>query len=108
MPASGLRVDTGSVSQIGPQFCTLRLVAEGRAEPCPREGCVFWEAGGAVVQGGCLIERLAVDVHRPDLAASLLATREHLERERKVPNPRALLKSARGGTPLARNGRRPT
>jgi len=50
------------MSQIHPQECTLRLVAEGRAEPCPRERCSFWEPGGAVVQGNCLIKRLGVDV----------------------------------------------
>jgi hypothetical protein len=67
------------MSQIEPRTCTLRLAAQGHAELCPRERCAFWEPGGAVVQGICLIERLGVDVRRPDLAAYLLETRERLE-----------------------------
>jgi hypothetical protein len=68
------------VSQIDPKDCTLRLAADATAEPCPRERCAFWEPGGAVVEGRCLIERLGVDVRRAELAAYLLETREQLER----------------------------
>lgn len=76
------RRDTGGVSQINPEICNLRLAAEGRNEPCPRERCAFWEPGGAVVAGGCVVERLGVDVRRPDLAALLLETRKRLEQVR--------------------------
>ncbi len=76
--------DTPSVNEIDPQHCTLRLAAEGKAEPCPRERCSFWEPGGAVVEGGCLIERFGVDVHRPDLAAYLLETRECIDQARDL------------------------
>jgi hypothetical protein len=72
------------VSQIDPQQCALRLAAEGKNEPCPRERCSFWEPGGAVVQGGCLIERLGVDLRRPELAAYLLETRECLDQARNL------------------------
>jgi len=68
------------VSQIESKTCTLRLGAQGQVELCPRERCAFWEPGGAVVEGACLIDRLGVDVRRPDLAAYLLETRERLER----------------------------
>ena len=68
------------MSRIEPKTCTLRLVAQDRPEPCPRERCAFWEPGGAVVEGECLVERLGVDVRRPDLAAYLLETRERLGR----------------------------
>ena len=60
-------MDTESVSQIEPKRCTLRL-AMGVIEACPGERCAFWEPGGAVVEGGCLIERQGVDVRQADLA----------------------------------------
>src|SRR5262249_25059293 len=71
--------DTLVMSRPESKRCTLRLVAQSRVETCPRERCAFWEPGGAVVAGGCLIERLAVDVRRPDVAGYLLETRERLE-----------------------------
>lgn len=70
------------MSQNQSKTCTLRLVARGQTEPCPGERCAFWEPGGAVVAGGCLIERLAVDVRRPDVAGYLLEMRERLEHAR--------------------------
>lgn len=72
------------MSQREAETCTLRLVAEGRVELCPREECAFWEPGGAVVEGACLIERLGVDVRQADLAAYLLETRERLEQARNL------------------------
>jgi hypothetical protein len=82
--AASPRFDTPGMSQIHQEDCTLRLAAEGTAEPCPRERCSFWEPGGAVVQGRCLIERLGVDVRRPDLALYLLETRERLDQTRNL------------------------
>ncbi len=76
--------DTENVSQTETRDCTLRLVAQGRAEPCPREACSFWEPGGVVVSGACLIERLGVDIRRDGLAAYLLETRERLDQVRTV------------------------
>jgi len=70
------------MSQNQSKTCTLRLVAQGQTEPCPRERCAFWEPGGAVVAGGCLIERLAVDARRPDVAGYLLEMRQRLEQAR--------------------------
>lgn len=64
------------------QHCALRLAAEGRREVCARERCPFWEPGGAVVPGSCLLERLAVDLSRPELARYLLKARRRLERAR--------------------------
>lgn len=32
--------------------------ALGRTERCPGRGCPFWEEGGAVVEPGCLAERM--------------------------------------------------
>jgi hypothetical protein len=72
------------MNQVASKECTLRLAADGVKEPCPRERCAFWEPGGAVLEGSCLIERLGVDVRRPDLAAYLLETRECLEQARDL------------------------
>jgi hypothetical protein len=72
------------MSQIEPASCMLRLAAEGKSEPCPQERCAFWEPEGAVLQGRCFIERLGVDVRRPDLAAYLLETRGSLEQARHL------------------------
>jgi hypothetical protein len=76
------------VSQIEPKRCTLRL-ATGVIEACPRERCAFWEPGGAVVQGGCVIERLGVDVRQTDLAEYLLETRQRVEQARPMSEPEA-------------------
>jgi hypothetical protein len=76
------------MSQIEPS-CTLHL-ARGVVEPCTSERCAFWEPGGAVAPGGCLIERLGVDVRRPDLAAYLLETRERLEQARDLSEAEAV------------------
>jgi hypothetical protein len=64
--------------------CMLRLAAEGKTEVCPRDRCSFWEPGGAVLEGRCLMERLGVDVRRPDLAAYLLETRRRLDQARDL------------------------
>jgi hypothetical protein len=72
------------VSQIEPQLCTLRLVAKAQSEPCPRERCAFWEPGGAVLEGNCVIERLGADVRDPDLAAYLLEARDRLQQARDL------------------------
>jgi hypothetical protein len=77
------------VSQIEPKRCTLRL-ATGAVEYCPRQRCAFWEAGGAVVEGGCVIERLGIDVRRPDVARYLLDARERLEEARDLSEAEAV------------------
>jgi hypothetical protein len=64
-------------------YCNLRLAAEKKVELCPRDLCAFWEPGGAVLAGGCLIERRGIDVRRLDLAAYLLELRERLEEVRR-------------------------
>lgn len=50
----------------------------GQSEVCPREACVFWEPGGAVLEGRCAFERLDLSA-RPELAALLLDLRRALE-----------------------------
>jgi hypothetical protein len=63
-------------------ICRLTLVAEREAETCTRDACAFWEPGGAVLPGGCIIDRLGTDLRRDDLAAFLLDIRRRLERVR--------------------------
>lgn len=70
------------MSHTEPENCTLTLAAEGKIEACPRERCAFWERGGAVLEGHCVVERLGVDVRRPDLADYLLETRRRLDQAR--------------------------
>jgi hypothetical protein len=78
------------VSQIEPKTCTLRLVAQGQVELCLRERCAFWEPGGAVVEGACVIDRLGVDVRQADLAEYLLETRERIECARDLSEAEAV------------------
>jgi hypothetical protein len=61
-------------------LCALQYAA-GRIEVCPEGGCPFWEEGGAVLAGGCLIQRLALGLeHHPELANALLEVRRKLDR----------------------------
>ena len=71
------------MSQIEAQRCTLRL-ATGVMETCRQQRCAFWEPGGAVVEGGCAIERLGLHIFGPDMARYLLETRERLEQARDL------------------------
>jgi hypothetical protein len=69
------------VSQIEPKRCTLRL-ATGVMETCRQQRCAFWEQGGAVVEGGCAIERLGLNTFGSDVARYLLETRDRLDQAR--------------------------
>jgi hypothetical protein len=62
-------------------LCLLRKTV-GQFEVCPKGRCAFWEAGGAVLAGGCTIERLGLtpEVERtPGFASWLLDLRGQLE-----------------------------
>ena len=63
------------------KLCSLSVVA-GDDEVCPRGWCAFWEQGGAVLEGGCAIDRLGVRIDDPQLARHLLELRRGLERVR--------------------------
>jgi hypothetical protein len=62
--------------------CSLSFAAHGEIEVCPEDRCAFWEPGGAVLTGNCLVERLGIDVRDKELAAYLLEVRERLEQAR--------------------------
>jgi hypothetical protein len=64
-----------------PKLCSLSVTV-GNDEECPRGWCAFWEKGGAVVEPGCAIERLGIDLRSPNLAGYLLEIRRELENAR--------------------------
>ena len=51
--------------------CKLSLAARGTSETCPGNTCAFWD-------GGCIIDRMTIDLRSPNLAAYLLELREQL------------------------------
>jgi hypothetical protein len=61
--------------------CALHAAIGNDAE-CPRAWCAFWEKGGAVVEGGCVIERFGLDLSNVDLAHYLLDLRNTLDQAR--------------------------
>jgi hypothetical protein len=64
-----------------PRICHLHLTL-GSAEACPGGACPFWEQGGVALPPACELERLGIDLSRPDLAGYLLELREQLEAAR--------------------------
>jgi hypothetical protein len=86
--ANGVRdvwvTETALTTALNTSYRAERLAAEGVAELCPRELCAFWEPGGAVLPGSCMIERLGIDTRRDDLATYLLEVRERLEQARRL------------------------
>lgn len=66
------------------KMCSLWSIARGRSVPCPGERCLFWEPGGAVVESGCGLERLGMDLTEPGLADYLLGVRQRLEQSREA------------------------
>ena len=65
------------------KFCGLKQ-AIGNDEECPRAWCSFWEHGGAVLEPGCTIERLGLDLGNRNLAHYLLDLRRALDESRSA------------------------
>lgn len=65
------------------ELCELHA-AVGNVEECPHGWCAFWERGGAVVEPGCAIGRMGVDLTNVDLAYHLLDLRRALEQARSL------------------------
>jgi hypothetical protein len=55
--------------------------ALGRPHPCTTAACPFWQPGGAVLEGRCVLEHVDFE-RRPELAPELLDARRRLERAR--------------------------
>jgi hypothetical protein len=53
--------------------------AVGQIHDCPGARCAFWERGGAVVEAGCAVQRLGLDLSNSDLVRYLLELRQALE-----------------------------
>jgi hypothetical protein len=58
------------------RLCRLDALS-GQERICPEEGCPFWEPGGAVLEGGCVFERLDL-LGSPGLVSELLRVRDLL------------------------------
>ena len=63
------------------KLCTIQ-VAVGGVEACPEAACPLWEEGGAALDAACGLERLGLELERPDVAAYLLELRRTLETAR--------------------------
>ena len=58
--------------------CRIRSTL-GQVEACPEGACPFWEHGGAVLAAQCGLERLSLDLDRPDIARHFVELRKALE-----------------------------
>ncbi len=61
-------------------LCRMKLTL-GEVEACPQGACPFWEHGGAVLEAGCGLERLHLELDRSDLAAYF----DELRRRSRLP-----------------------
>lgn len=84
---------------IGRMNCALHL-ASGNREECPGNACAFWEEGGAVVESGCVFERVRFELEgRPDVARWLLKLRYDLENAQSGEEVRRIRNSLNGVLP---------
>jgi hypothetical protein len=59
-------------------LCTIEMIAEGHAQRCPGEECVFWERG-------CVLTRIEANLtDRTEVAQVLLDLRRELEAGREI------------------------
>jgi len=64
-----------------PEMCALSR-AIGNDEECGRGWCAFWEHGGAIVEPGCTVQRLGLDLENVELCHYLLDLRRALTNAR--------------------------
>jgi hypothetical protein len=69
----------GSANKGVPGRVCVLDAAVGRLGLCRREECPFWETGGAVLPGGCIVVRSGVDLDRTGVAELLIESRRTLE-----------------------------
>jgi hypothetical protein len=60
------------------RVCVLDAAVGGTGR-CRREECPFWETGGAVLRGGCIVVRSGIDLDRTAVAELLIESRRTLE-----------------------------
>ncbi len=71
----------GQVRGMTRSLCHIK-VALDKVEACPQGACPFWEHGGAVIESGCRLERLSLELDNRHIAAYLAELRERLETAR--------------------------
>jgi hypothetical protein len=62
-------------------LCQVKLTL-GEVEACPQGACPFWEPGGAVLESGCGLERLHLELDRSELATYFDELRRAMEEAR--------------------------
>jgi hypothetical protein len=83
----------------GRSMCALHL-ATGSREECPGSACAFWEEGGAVVESGCVFERVRFELDgRPGVASWLLELRYDLENAQSADEVHRIRSSLNGVLP---------
>ena len=70
-------------SAVAEMLCRIKLAVD-EAEACPQGMCPFWEHGNGVHEPGCGLERLPLELDRPDLAEYLVELRRSLETTRSA------------------------
>jgi hypothetical protein len=85
-------------------LCRIKLALD-ELETCPEGACPFWEPGGAVVEPACGLERLQLDLGRPDLAAYLVELRLALESARDASERAEARRAFAGLVPSELSGR---
>jgi hypothetical protein len=86
------------------RLCRIKLAVH-ELEICPEGACPFWETGGAVVEPGCGLERLQLDLDRPDLAEYLVELRRTLETARNATEHAEARRALAGLVPPELSGR---
>jgi hypothetical protein len=87
---------TGTIEAMN---CALHL-ATGNREECPGNACAYWEEGGAVVESGCVFERVRFELEgRPDVARWLLKLRYDLEHAQSGEEAQRIRSSLNGVLP---------
>ena len=92
------------MNDAAPRLCRIKLALD-ELETCPEGACPFWEAGGAVVEPACGLERLQLDLSRPDLAAYLVELRLALESARNASERDEARRAFAGLVPSELSGR---
>ena len=86
------------------RLCRIKFTLD-EVEACPEGACPFWEHGGAVVESGCGLERLHLELDRPDLAEYLVELRQLLETARDERERQAARQAFAGLVPPELSGR---